>query len=582
MPKNLRYRSLVDLTIRRSRESGGSSASAYTFLLDGEDEAESIDYAELGRRARRIAVGLRGSQPGDRALLIFPPGLDFIAAFIGCLHAKVIAVPAYPPTLARLARGLPRLQAIAANSGANVVLTTQPILGLVEMIAPHAPDLAKLKWIAVDALPEGSEAEWDERAGSNIGPSDVAFLQYTSGSTGAPKGVVVTHGNLLANLECTYEACFRGASDSVYVGWLPPYHDMGLIGQLLQPLYAGYPCVTMSPLHFLQRPLRWLRAITKYRGTTSASPNFAFDLCSRKVSPQERASLDLSSWSVVFNGAEPINAATLRTFSELFGPCGFRSSSFFPCYGLAEATLMVSGGERQGGYRTLDVDADVLEAGRAVPFTPADDHVSRKARTLVAVGKPVGGHEVAIVDDAGQPVGPGVVGELLISGPSVAQGYWGDAESSVFEGNRLRSGDLGFAGDDGDLFVTGRRKDLIIIRGRNLFPQDLEAVVEAAHPSIRRGCSAAFSTQPLQGQQDPHAEREEQLIIVAEVERAPKDPTTIVAAIHKSIADEFAVRPAEVLLLKAATIPKTSSGKLRRFQCRIGHRDKTLDVVHRG
>ncbi|WXB19503.1 fatty acyl-AMP ligase [Pendulispora albinea] len=579
-------------------------------MLDGEDRSETIDYRALSRRARRVAMGLRAWPAGERALLIFPPGLDFIAGFLGCLHAGLIAVPAYPPTFGRLARSLPRLEAIAANAGANVILTTSPILDRRGAITAHAPSLGRLNWVATDRLPEGIEEEWSE---PDIGPDDVAFLQYTSGSTGAPKGVMVTHGNLLANLECTCEACFRGAKDSIYVGWLPPYHDMGLIGQLLQPLYSGYPCITMSPLHFLQRPFRWLRAITRYRGTTSASPNFAFDVCNRKIPPEERAQLDLSSLSVVFNGAEPIRAATLRTFSELFAPCGFRPSSFYPCYGLAESTLMVSGGQRHGGYRTHDVDAQELEAGRALP-------VRDRARTLVGVGRPMSGHTVTIVDDGGVPVPPGIVGEILIAGPSVARGYWGDPELSeatfcariegapAAPGDRegrgfaggpedrghpdphvyLRSGDLGFVNEEGELFVTGRRKDLIILRGRNLFPQDIEEIVEAAHPAVRRGCSAAFAASAgAIGSIDSIAaagsndDDEERLIVAAEVERHT-DFAAVARAIHRAIADEFTVRAAEVLLLKEATIPKTSSGKLRRFQCRKGHRDNTLDVIYRG
>ena len=567
MAKDFRYRSLVDLAIGRSRESG--HLPAYTFLHDGEDDSETIDYAELNRRARRVAAALDGCRPGDRAMLIVPPGLDFITAFLGCFYAGVIAVPAYPPGPARLSRSVARLRAIASSCGAKVVLTTQPILRLAEAMAAHAPELATLTWIAVDA--EALPAQ--ERGACDVDPNDVAFLQYTSGSTGAPKGVMVTHGNLLANLEGTYEACSRGEeADSVYVGWLPPYHDMGLVGQLLQPLYAGYPCVTMSPLHFLQRPWRWLRAMTKYRGTTSAAPNFAFDVCSRAIRAEERAQLDLSRWRMVVNGAEPIRAATLRTFAELFGPCGFRASAFFPTYGLAEATLMVSGGPRHQGFRTYDVDADGLEAGRALPAEPG-----RRSRTLVGVGTPLADHEVTIVDGAGRPVEPGTIGEIVLAGPSVTPGYWEDRRVRESrergERGRLHSGDLGFLREDGELFVTGRSKDIVILRGRNLLPHDLEAAVEAAHPAIRRGCSAAFSVS---------VDDAEQLVIAAEVERRWGDPTAIVATIYRAVAEEFAVRPAEVLLLKAATIPKTSSGKLRRFQCRQGHRDGTLDVVHRG
>ncbi|HSP76953.1 MAG TPA: fatty acyl-AMP ligase, partial [Myxococcaceae bacterium] len=331
--------SLVDILQKRAAEQ--AERLAYVFLVDGEDEELPLSYAELDARARRIAALLQQhAAPGDRALLLYPPGADYISAFFGCLYAGVIAVPAYPPDPSRLARTLPRLQSIVSDSQSSLVLTTSFILSMAPEMLQGTPDLAALRWLATDELEVGLESAW--RAPTLRG-EDLAFLQYTSGSTSAPKGVMVSHGNIVAN-ERMIRHGFRNDEHTVGVGWLPLYHDMGLIGNALQPVEAGFPMVLMSPLDFLQKPLRWLKAMSRFRATLSGGPNFAYDLCVRRIRPEERAELDLSSWRVAFNGAEPLRAETLQRFAEAFADCGFRPETFYPCYGLAEATLIASGG----------------------------------------------------------------------------------------------------------------------------------------------------------------------------------------------------------------------------------------------
>ncbi|HSK79411.1 MAG TPA: amino acid adenylation domain-containing protein, partial [Thermoanaerobaculia bacterium] len=517
-----RFRSLVPLLRHCAEE---SPDRGYTWLAQGEEAAARLTFADLNRRARAIAAALAGAvPPGERALLLYSPGLEFVAAFFGCLQAGVIAVPAYPP---RSRRADPRLRGIALDCRPRAVLTTAALLGRAEQI----PELASALWLDTETLDD--DAHDVERSG------EIAFLQYTSGSTGNPKGVVVTHANLLHNEERIRQA-FGQTPDSVVVSWLPPYHDMGLIGGLLQPLYVGASCILMPPVAFLQKPLRWLAAISRYRGTTSGGPNFAYDLCVQRVTPAEIESLDLSSWEVAFNGAEPVRTETLRRFAAAFGPCGFRKESFVPCYGLAEATLLVT-------------------AGRA--GTAAD--------RPVRCGPLPSGDEVAVVDPvSGEPCAAGVEGEIWVRGPSVAAGYWNRPEESreTFgasladgQGPFLRTGDLGFV-TDGELAVSGRLKDLIILRGRNLHPQDLEATARAAHPALAVGMGAAFS---VDGGDDA-----ERLVIVHEVERHASRLDEIAAAVRQAIAEVHEVLAWEVVLVPVGGVPRTTSGKVQRRACR--------------
>jgi amino acid adenylation domain-containing protein len=546
----------------RARAAERPEQVAYTFLADGEAEAGRLTYAELDRRARVVAAALRASvPPGERALLLYPPGLEFVAAFLGCLIAGVVAVPAYPPRPND--RSQSRLRAIARDARPRAALTTSAIFAGLEALAAAVPELAATRWIPTDLL-DGCGAPWASFPEPE--PGSLAFLQYTSGSTAAPRGVMVSHGNLLHN-ERMIAAAFGQDEESVVVGWLPLYHDMGLIGNVLQPLYAGGRCILMSPLVFLQRPLRWLEAISRHRATTSGGPNFAYELCVRKASPGAIAGLDLSSWRVAFNGAEPVRASTLERFAATFAACGFRPEAFYPCYGLAEATLFVTGGE----------------SGRQ-PRTAAPD--GEAERRLVSCGYAWMGQRVAIADpETGEELPPGAVGEIWVSGPSVAQGYWGNAEATERDFNAflitldgpgqgpfLRTGDLGFL-SDGELFVTGRLKDLIILRGRNHYPQDLELTAEGSHPDLRPGNGAVFSVE---------AAGEERLVVVHEVERRRRASVEEIAeAIRRAVAAEHEVQVHEVVLIRTGSLPKTSSGKVQRGLCRKLYLDGELAVVGR-
>jgi amino acid adenylation domain-containing protein len=527
---------------------------AYAFLVQGEIETQ-LTYAELDARARALGSALQqAGAAGGRVALLFPPGLDFVVAFFGCLYAGAVAVPALPP---RRRGGDPRLQAIFRDARPRVALTSADRLESLESAAAGIPELRAALWMTPPA--EGA-ADWRE---PEPDPEALAFLQYTSGSTATPKGVMVSHGNLLHNEEMIRRT-FGQSSDSVVLGWLPLHHDMGLIGTVLQPLHVGAPCYLMSPGAFLQRPASWLEAIGRFRATTSGGPNFAYELCLRKVSEAERASLDLSSWQVAFNGAEPVRADTLRRFAEAFAPCGFRAEAFRPCYGLAEATLLVSGW-REGGPRTIAVDAAALEEHRVTEAAGA-----ARRRELVGCGETM--QTVLVVDaESGVPCPPDRVGEIWVAGPSVSRGYWEKPEETAATfgacladgagagGSFLRTGDLGFL-SGGELFLTGRTKDLVILRGRNHYPQDLELTAAGSHTDLRPGGGAAFSVD-LDG--------EERLVLVHEVTRhARAGVEEIAAAVRRAVAAEHGVSVAEIVLLRPETLPRTSSGKVRRLACR--------------
>ncbi|NRD46704.1 non-ribosomal peptide synthetase, partial [Corallococcus exiguus] len=563
----------------------GPSAHAplYTFLGEADGEETVWSASDLDVRARRIASALRerGAQ-GERVLLLYPPGLDYIAGFFGCLYAGAVAVPAYPPDPMRLERTLPRLRAIIQDARASVVLTTSGILGLSDFVFEQAPDFRALHWMATDELPEGGERDWVAPEG--LGAESLAFLQYTSGSTGTPKGVMLTHGNLLHNLSLIHGA-FGARADSVGVIWLPPYHDMGLIGGILEPLYGGFPVTLMSPMAFLKRPMAWLEAVSRFGGTISGGPNFAFDLCVRKSTPEQRRALDLSRWEVAFCGAEPIRPETLERFVEAFGPSGFRREAFYPCYGLAEGTLIVSGGEQSAPPVSVTISGEGLERHRAEEVSAAQPG----ARTLVGCGQTLAEQRIAIVDpETLERRGPGEVGEVWVSGPSVAQGYWGREEATreTFQariaredgGPYLRTGDLGFLRPEGELYVTGRRKDLIILRGRNHYPQDLEATVEGAHPALRPGGGAVFSVE---------VGGEERAVVVQEIDvrrlgglreqLAAADAA--VGTIRQRLAESHEVQAHAVVLIEPGSLPKTSSGKVQRHACRAAFLAGTLQEV---
>ncbi len=547
----------------------------YRYLGDGENETAAMTYGELDEKARGIAAALfHVCRPGDRALLVYLPDLDYIAGFMGCLYAGVIAVPAYPPDPSRPAQTLPKLKAIARDADIAVVLSTNAILSAAKTLFDNEPEWKKIKWLTTDDLPSLSPSQWPL---ADIHREDLAFLQYTSGSTGAPKGVMVSHGNLLENA-ALIQAGFEDTDQTFGVSWLPPYHDMGLIGGILQPIYLGAATVLMSPLMFLQKPFRWLAAISKYRATTNGGPNFAYDLCVRKVSAEEKSRLDLSCWQVAYNGAEPIRHETLVRFVEAFGPCGFKKEAFYPCYGMAEATLFVSGGRRTDPPVSISVNSNALIYHRIQKHFASDDQ-----KIFVSCGRAMGAEKIIIVDPETQVVCPdGVVGEIWITGPNVAKGYWNKPEETeekfrayladTGQGPFLRTGDLGFI-DRNELYITGRIKDMIIIRGLNHYPQDIETSAEKSHPDIRPGCGAAFSI---------HADGEEQVVLVYEVKQENISNATadeIIRHIRQAVSASESISLHAVWLLKPKTIPKTSSGKIQRYACREGFLKNTLSVV---
>lgn len=576
---------IVDLL--RQRAAYRPHDRAFTFLVDGENEELNITYAELDRKARTVGGWLmdRG-MVGKRVLLLYPSGLDFIAAFMGCLYGGAIAVPAYPP---RKNRSVERIEAIAADADAAVALTTRDVLDRFDGLKAAAPSLEHLIW-KVDSELEPAWADRWERP--DIDGDTLAFLQYTSGSTGTPKGVMLSHENLLHNSLRIMQA-FEITRSQSGVFWLPSFHDMGLIGGILVPLYGGKFNVLMSPVAFLQKPLRWLQAIAKYRATISGGPNFAYELCVRKTTPEQRAALDLSSWSLAFNGAEPVRAETIDAFCEAFAVSGFRREAFYPCYGLAESTLMVTGGMKFEPPVLRAFDAASIDTGTALsrPATAAG------ARRLVGSGRELDGQDVLIVDpQTCEALPPGRVGEIWVSGPSVAQGYWNRPEDSTATfgamlsqpepavpgqqvskwrpnpGPYLRTGDLGFF-DNGELFVTGRLKDLIIIRGRNHYPQDIEHAVELASPLVRAGSVAAFAVD---------VEGRERVVVTAELERGRREPAEIAAAfevIRSRLALDHEVAVEAIVLVRPNSIPKTSSGKIQRHACKRQFLDGTLEVV---
>lgn len=549
-----------------------SERQAYIFLEDGETESTKLTYRELDERARAIAATLQSvARKGDRALLLYPSGLEFITAFLGCLYAGIVAIPVYPP---RSNQKITRLQAIVEDADVHFVLTTASHLEQTEGWFARETSAGNIQCLATDGLPAERAIDWRD---PEVSPEDLAFLQYTSGSTGTPKGVMIDHGNLLHN-EQLIQMGFGHGEKTVFVGWLPLFHDMGLIGNVLQPLYVCCLCVLMPPVAFTQKPIRWLRAISRYKATTSGGPNFAYELCVQKIKPEECTDLDLKSWDLAFNGAEPVRSETMERFSEAFSPYGFHHQAFYPCYGMAETTLFVSGGLKTVPPILYPVDRAALSENRIEKAIASDT----KALSLVGCGQTFF-DKIAIVDPTtGQRCAPDRVGEIWISGRSVARGYWNQPEltrqsfqaylADTGEGPFLRTGDLGFF-DRGELFITGRLKDVVIVRGRNYYPQDIERTVEQSHPALREGCGAAFSIE---------VNGSEQLVIVQEIERSylrQLNSEEVFGAIRRAISDEYDLRVHAIALIKTAGILKTSSGKIQRQACKTAFLNKTFPIV---
>ncbi|MEH1934231.1 MAG: AMP-binding protein [Nostoc sp.] len=630
-------RTLVNLL--HNRASQQPDQTAYTFLVDGENESANLTYRSLDEKARAIAVYLESQLSiGERVLLVYPQGLEAIAAFFGCLYAGVVAIPAPAPEAARMKRVLPRLEAIAADARASLILTSASLLansdgnhlmfkakssvsrlnGRVSLllnyylaggaIAQKTPQIATIPWIATEKIPSQLAAQWQQ---PEINGDTLAYLQYTSGSTSTPKGVMLDHKNLMGHLAELQQACgykadltpltplpYRGMgetisyllareglgerltenycdSHSVTVTWMPYFHDYGLVEGILAPLYNGTPCYLMSPMTFIKQPLRWLKAISHYRATHSQAPNFAYAYCLKRITPSERATLDLSSWQAAGNAAEPINPEVIEQFCQMFEPCGFRRQTFAPAYGLAEATLLVTTSRKTDDPVFCTVSASELAQNRLV-LTPTGQRLAGSGRllenTVVAIVHPEKLTRCASDE----------VGEIWVASAGVAQGYWQrpDATQETFqastadmgEGLFLRTGDLGFI-QDGELFVTGRLKDLIIIRGENYYPQDIEWVVEKSHGALRPGCGAAFAIE---------VDGVEQLVIAFEVERGVSknlNVDEVVGAIRNAVAEHYELPVYGVVLLKRGSILKTSSGKIQRQACRKAFVDGSLDSI---
>lgn len=528
-----------------------------TLLPDDESDPERfLSYAELLQQAGRVAGALltKGLKRGDRVLLVMPTSIDFIVGFFAVQLAGGVPAPSYPPAaLEKTELALDRLKHIAQHASVSVCLTTRTLLPLLGELALGVKSLRMLT--TVDALLELNAKKPTARAAA----SGAAFIQYTSGSTGNPKGVLLSHHNLTSNVHAIGQALKINRHD-VGLSWLPLYHDMGLIGVLLFCVYWRLPLVLMSPLAFLMRPVRWLQAITRFKATLSPAPNFAYGLCVKRVRPRDRVGLDLSSWRLALNGAEPVNVRTMRDFVEHFAPLGFKASAIYPVYGLAESSLAVTFPDLHDGKtkadadfpRYLVVDRGELAAGRVVERSGAG------SVAVVSVGRAVPGHEVHVVDDKNRPLPERQVGHLITRGPSVMKGYFQDAEatSKVVRSGFLWTGDLGFF-ERGELFVTGRAKDLLIVRGKNYYAEDLERIAERV-PGVRPGGVVAF------GVYDEERAADIAVMVCETKEQAQEERKALASAVSERVTQHSGLTLDEVAFVPPGTIPKTSSGKRQR------------------
>jgi acyl-CoA synthetase (AMP-forming)/AMP-acid ligase II len=564
------FSSLVALLARRAESQ--PDEPAYIFLSDRGAEEATLTFRQLHDAALALAARLtRIAQPGDRAILVFPPGLEFLVAFFGCQIARVIAVPMM----------MPRRQS-ARDSSSAIMANCEPVVALTNPAFATRTDLharfsgEQIQWLTVNlAAVEPGAADLPAP-----NPQDIAFLQYTSGSTSEPKGVAVSHANLLANLEMI-RLSLGNTRRSTYVNWVPLYHDMGLILNALQALYVGALCVLMAPNGFMQRPLNWLRAIDRYRGEVGCSPNFGFDLCVSRYRADQMQGVDLSSWKVALNGAEPVHADTIKRFIDTFAGHGFDPAAIFPAYGMAEATLLIAGGHRGSGHVTRTVSRSGLQAHAAgAPVDRAD------TQTLVGCGRALVNERIAIVEPESRRRLPSdAVGEIWVNGPNVTQHYWRNAEATKTNltaqmageddgANWLRTGDLGFLDVTGELFITGRIKDLIIVRGINHYPQDIERTVQALNRAFRQNCGAAFSV--------PDDSGEETLVVVQEVERTERhgiDSAEMTGIIRQGVTDQHELYARHIMLIRPGALPKITSGKIQRSLTRRLWLERRFDDV---
>lgn len=549
---------------------------AFSYLDQGETEVDRMTFAEMHQQACKIGAYLQSfSQAGERAMLIFPPGLEFVRTMYGCLYAGVIPIPTNPPTLTRSAQ---RLYTIIKDSQASMVITTPELRMLFEQYSVAFPDLQPLRWLDTSMFSSGPDASAWQRP--TLTPERLAFIQYTSGSTNLPKGVEISYRNLSYNRHVINTARQGERSEaSIFLHWVPLFHDMGLIGGVFQAVYEGVPSLLMSPIAFMQQPARWLKAISKYRVTASGGPNFAYELCLSKIHPQDCAGLDLSCWKVAYNSAEPVRAETQDRFAEKFAPYGFDPHAFMPCYGLAEATLLISARKGDPRTATLPVERAALEQGKVV----TGEIAAANRQELVNCGAPLLELKAVIVNPTTQQrCTPDEVGEIWVAGDNISTAYWNNPEATnqtlqtrlpdTGEGPFLRTGDLGIL-HNGDLYITGRHKDLIIVRGRNYYPQDIELTVQKSHPAMRPGGGAAFAIQ---------IEGNEHLVVVQEVRDRSNDGQGWDEALKKiraDIAREHGIRAHSLILIERGSISKTSSGKIMRSECRSLFEKGELDIV---
>jgi acyl-CoA synthetase (AMP-forming)/AMP-acid ligase II len=563
------------IELLRWRATHETDKLAYRFLIDGKTEGSMLTYGELDRQSRAIGALLQQrAAKGARALLLYPQGLEVMASFLGCLYGGVIAIPVPPPDAGRLKRALPRLRAIVKDANAKFALTTQRLLTILQDAELDFPEFQDMEWIATEAVDINLVDQWHD---PDITPDTLAYLQYTSGSTSTPKGVMISHHNIMHHSAYLQRACGYDA-DSVSITWMPYFHDYGLVEGLTQPLYNGHPCYVMSPLAFIKQPVRWLQAISRYHGTHSQAPNFAYERCVRRVTAEQRATLDLSSWRGAGNAAEPINPRVLEQFYETFQPCGFNWETFAPAYGLAEDTLLVSTSPVGTAPVLCLVETAAIEQNKIVEATAWGEGV----RAIPSCGQLVCETKVAIVNpNTLICCAEDEVGEVWVADPSVAGGYWNRPEESdrtfrahtadTNEGPFLRTGDLGFM-RGGELFITGRIKDLIIIRGTNHYPQDIEWTVQQIHSALRPDYGASFSID---------VDGVEQLVVVQEVERHAEDfnADEVMSSIRQAIAEIHELQAYVVTLVKPGNVLKTSSGKIQRSACKASFLAGVLGVL---